>query len=155
MMMRILSGSVIRDGGSVRVTTNAIMRDEHDREAIRHITAVKPDSARTTGSDVEALMRDLTERDEMLMIVRQRRNAMLAEKAARINTRPGRMIRAGEKAKAVLAVIIATVLFSIPTWYDEHRESVDMWTMALGILVTTVLWAWALAKIAICRGWVG
>lgn len=154
-MMRIMSGSIIRDGGSVRVTTNAIVRDESDREAIRHMTAVTPDSVRMTDSEVDALMRDLSERDEMLMLVKSRRNAMLAEKAARINTRPGRMIRAGEKAKIVLAVIIATLLFSAPAWYEQHRESVDMWTMALGILVTTILWAWALAKIAIIRGWVG
>ena len=154
MMMRILSGSVIRDGGSVRVTTNAIMRDEHDREAIRHITTTTPDR-RVIGGEVDELMRGISERDEMLELVKSRRNAMLAEKAASINARPGRIRRAVETAKTVIAIIIATVLFSLPAWYDEHRESVETWTMALGILVTTILWAWALAKIAIIRGWIG
>lgn len=153
--MRIMSGSIIRDGGAVRVTTNAIMRDENDREAIRHITTTERDISRMTDTEIDALIRDLTARDEMLEQVKKRRDAMLADKAAKLNLRPCRRKRILTKVRTAFAVVIATALFGLPEWYEDHRETVEMWVMVSAIIISTFLWAWALAKAAIYWGWIG
>ena len=143
MTQRVMSGCVIREGGTVRTTVAALTRDG-SMEAVRVIASER----RTSWLPEEDPTR--AAREEALLMALQARNRMLAEKARTAMPKRRRM----DGIVRGCAVVYATARWGIPAWARRHRRALEDSVEWGAILVSTVLWSVGIAKLLVLWGWV-